>query len=69
MKSDDEYSRKEGSWKFLKRTINFVYYVKTAEYIENLNNPLRVSIGGEKVMADIPEQVPAWINFKEKYKD
>ena len=69
MKYDDEYSRKEGSWKFLKRTINFVYYVKTSEYTEKLNNPLRVFIGGENVMADIPEKVPAWINFKEKYKD
>jgi len=29
---------------------------------------LRVGMGDENIAADIPESVPAWIEFQEKYK-
>ena len=68
MRYDDTYSKKEGAWKFSRRTINFFYYVKTEDYLESLNNPMRVTMGDKKIQADIPESVPAWIEFQNKYK-
>ena len=68
MRYDDIYSKKEGSWKFLKRTINFFYYVKTEDYLESLNNPMRVNMGEGKIAADIPESIPSWAEFQRKYK-
>jgi len=69
MRYDDEYSNSEGTWKFSKRTINFFYYVKTSEYIEDLTETLRVNGVDGKVAADIPESVPAWIEFQQKFKE
>ena len=68
MRYDDLYSKQEGTWKFSKRTINFFYYVKTEDYLESLSDPMRVSMGGEKIAADIPESIPAWMEFQKKYK-
>ena len=48
--------------------INFFYYVQTKDYIETLTSPLRVGTGDGNVAADIPESVPAWIEFQQKYK-
>jgi ketosteroid isomerase-like protein len=69
MRYDDTYSKKEGSWKFLKRTINFFYYVKTEDYLESLNDPMRVNMGEGKISADIPESIPSWAEFQRKYKN
>jgi hypothetical protein len=66
MRYDDVYSKKEGSWKFLKRTINFFYYVKTEDYLESLNDPMRVNMGDNKIAADIPESIPSWSEFQKK---
>ena len=62
------YIQKKGSWKFLKRTINFFYYVKTEDYLESLNNPMRVNMGEGTIAADIPESIPSWAEFQRKYK-
>ena len=68
MRYDDHYAKEEGAWKFSKRVIHFFYYVKTEDYVETLTSPLRVGTGDGNVAADIPESVPAWIEFQEKYK-
>ena len=68
MRYDDNYAKEDGVWKFAKRVIHFFYYVKTKEYVEMLTSPLRVGMGDATVAADIPESVPAWIEFQEKYK-
>ena len=68
MRYDDQYSKEDGAWKFSKRVIHFFYYVKTKDYVETLTSPLRVGMGDENVAADIPESVPAWIEFQEKHK-
>ena len=60
--------KKKGSWKFLKRTINFFYYVKTEDYLDSLNDPMRVNMGEGKIAADIPESIPSWIEFQRKNK-
>ena len=44
------------------------YYVKTKNYVETLTSPLRVGMGETNIAADIPESVPAWIEFQEKHK-
>ena len=68
MRYDDTYAKEDGLWKFSKRVIHFFYYVKTKDYVETLTSPLRVGTGDVNVAADIPESVPAWIEFQEKYK-
>ena len=68
MRYNDKYSRKEGEWKFSKRTIYFFYYVKTAEYTDNLNNQNRVLINNERVKADFPETLETWKEFDNKFK-
>jgi len=68
MRYDDQYAKEEGIWKFSKRVIHFFYYVKTKEYVDTLTSPFRVGLGDESVAADIPESVPAWIEFQEKHK-
>ena len=68
MRYDDNYAKEDGVWKFAKRVIHFFYYVETKEYVEMLSSPLRVGMGDTNVAADIPESVPAWIEFQEKYK-
>ena len=68
MRYDDQYEKEDGAWKFSKRVIHFFYYVKTKDYLETLTSPLRVGMGDENIAADIPESVPAWIEFQEKYK-
>ena len=69
MRYNDKYSRKEGKWKFAKRTIHFFYYVKTAEYTTNLNHLNRVIINNEKVEADFPESLEVWKEFDRKFKN
>ena len=66
MRYDDLYSKKEGTWKFFKRTINFFYYVKSEDYLDSLNDPMRVNMGENKIAADIPESIPSWATFQKK---
>lgn len=66
MRYDDLYSKKEGTWKFFKRTINFFYYVKSEDYLDSLNDPMRVNMGENKIAADIPESIPSWAEFQKK---
>ncbi len=68
MRYDDTYAKEDSVWKFSKRVIHFFYYVKTKDYVETLTSPLRVGTGDGNVAADIPESVPAWIEFQEKYR-
>ena len=69
MRYDDTYAKEDSVWKFSKRVIHFFYYVKTKDYVETLTGPLRVGTGDGNVAADIPESVPAWIEFQEEYKN
>ena len=48
------------------RTINFFYYVKTEDYLESLNDPMRVNMGDNKIAADIPESILSWSEFQKK---
>ena len=68
MRYDDQYAIEDGNWKFSKRVIHFFYYVKTKDYVETLTSPLRVGMGETNIAADIPESVPAWIEFQQKHK-
>lgn len=67
MKYDDEYRREEGSWRFAKRTIQFLYYVPADKFSNGLNSEERLFIGGEARQADYPETLEPWQNFERQY--
>ncbi len=59
----DDYRREQGLWRFARREIHFLYYVPAAEYTTGLTRTDRVTIGGERLAADYPERLPAWVAF------
>ena len=67
MRYQDEYRREQGRWLFAKRVIHFLYYVPAAEYTRSLNQTDRVVMGGERHKADYPENLPAWIEFANRF--
>lgn len=69
MKYEDEYRREDGSWRFAKRTISFLYYLPANEYEGVLTRIDRVVVGDTRLSADYPEKLAAWQQFDEKYGD
>lgn len=63
MRYEDEYRREEGTWRFARRTLNFLYYVPVTEFATCLNGPNRLYVNGEPRAADYPESLPAWEAF------
>jgi len=68
MRYEDEYQRIDGRWLFRKRTINFLYYVPAKDYLTALNEPTRVTVAGNRLPADYPENLAAWQNFDRRHK-
>lgn len=68
MRYEDVYRRNDGQWRFQKRTINFLYYVPAAEYLTALNTPTRVTVAGNRLPADYPENLAAWQDFDARHK-
>ena len=54
---DDTYQRYEGTWRFSRRSMSFLYYLDAREYAEVLGDPYRVRAYGEPRLADLPEPV------------
>jgi ketosteroid isomerase-like protein len=69
MKYDDEYRFEDGSWRFAKRSISFLYYVPVSEYDGALSRQDRVFAGERRLPADYPESLPTWIDFDAKKND
>lgn len=67
MKYDDEYAIEDGTWRFAKRTISFLYYVPVSEYDGVLTQSDRVVAGDQRFAADYPESLAAWQAFDAKY--
>jgi len=67
MRYYDDYRRENGSWMFAKRVIHFLYYVPATEYTDSLNQQRRVVMGDERMAADFPEQLPAWLAFIDQH--
>lgn len=67
MRYEDEYRRIDGRWLFAKRTINFLYYVPAKDYLTALNSTERVTVAGNRLPADYPENLQAWLDFDAKY--
>jgi len=67
MKYDDEYRVEEGSWRFAKRTISFLYYVPAKEYDDVLTQKNRVVAGDQRLPADYPESLAAWQDFETRF--
>jgi ketosteroid isomerase-like protein len=63
MRYQDDYRREADQWRFAHRVITFLYYVPAAEYSESLNRPDRVIMGGERHLADYPENLACWQDF------
>ena len=68
MRYEDEYKRVKGRWLFRKRTINFLYYVPAKDYLTALNKRERVTVAGNRLPADYPENLPTWLEFDAKHK-
>lgn len=62
---DDEYRRHEGRWKFRSRTLAFMYYVPTAEYLDAFGPGIgrRNRAYDTAVAADWPEKLPTWRKY------
>ena len=67
MKYDDEYRIEDGTWRFAKRTISFLYYVPASEYDGALTQTNRVLADDKRLPADYPESLAAWQDFDAKY--
>ena len=39
---------------------------KSEDYLDSLNDPMRVNMGESKIAADIPESIPSWAEFQKK---
>jgi uncharacterized protein (TIGR02246 family) len=58
----DDYARIEGRWRFRRRTLAFLYYVKAAD--DGWSDPAARVINRQgAVAADWPEQLPSWKAF------
>ncbi len=68
MRYEDEYKRVKSRWLFRKRTINFLYYVPAKDYLTALNKRERVTVAGNRLPADYPENLPTWLEFDAKHK-
>ena len=62
---EDEYRRHEGRWKFARRSLAFMYYVPTAEYLDALGPGLerRNRAYDTPAPADWPEALPTWRRY------
>ena len=62
---EDVYLRHAGRWKFRSRTLAFMYYVPTAEYLDALGPGIgtRNRAYDSAVAADWPEQLPTWRSY------
>ena len=64
LRYDDEYRRIDGQWLFQARSIQFLYYVPVTEFASAcLTVANRVVVGGQRMPADFPEQLPVWQAF------
>ena len=62
---DDRYRRHEGRWKFASRSLAFMYYVPTADYLDAFGPGIgkRNRAYDTAVAADWPEQLPTWRKY------
>lgn len=67
MRYHDEYLRIDGTWRFQKRELEFLYYVPQREYATCLSSRLRFSVNGQCREADYPEALECWQDFHQKY--
>ena len=67
LKYDDEYRFEEGTWRFAKRSLSFLYYVPASEYKTVLTQENRVVAGDKRLFADYPENLTTWQNFDSTY--
>lgn len=68
MRYQDDYRRVDGRWLFQKRIINFLYYVPARDFPAALNNPMRLTVSGERRLADYPESLPVWQEFDREHR-
>ncbi|MCU0975513.1 MAG: nuclear transport factor 2 family protein [Steroidobacteraceae bacterium] len=60
----DRYVLEDGDWRFEERTIHFLYYLKLEELPKALASPLRKRMVSPAQVADLPEQLESWKQFK-----
>ena len=68
MRYEDVYRREDGTWRFAKRMISFLYYVPISEYDGVLTRRDRVLMGGERYDGDYPETLAGWQQFDREHR-
>ena len=68
MRYEDAYRRLDGRWVFVKRVLNFLYYVPVEQYPQVFADPMRITVNGNRIQADYPENLPAWQDFERKHR-
>ena len=67
MKYNASCRRVDGSWRFSRREIQFLYYVPAEKCLQGLSRKQRLFYGGDWKDADYPEALPAWQDFDRNY--
>lgn len=60
----DLYRNTSAGWRIHERTISFLYYVPVADYPEVLLTQYRNRAYAEPKLADFPETIPGWEDFR-----
>lgn len=68
MRYEDQYRRVDGRWVFARRVLNFLYYVPVEQYPQVFSGPLRITVNGNRMTADYPENLPAWQAFDREHR-
>jgi uncharacterized protein (TIGR02246 family) len=64
LRYDDRYRREDGEWRFAERELAFLYYVPLTDYPSILGQRDRMRAYDQPALADYPEALPGWRDYR-----